>query len=61
MIPGAERVRFNNSATEVVLSALRLARAHTGRPLVLKFEGHYHGWADEGPRRLRPAAGQMGR
>jgi glutamate-1-semialdehyde 2,1-aminomutase len=48
MIPGAERVRFNNSATEVVLSALRLARAHTGRPLVLKFEGHYHGWSDEG-------------
>jgi glutamate-1-semialdehyde 2,1-aminomutase len=48
MIPGAERVRFNNSATEVVLAALRLARAHTGRPLILKFEGHYHGWADEG-------------
>lgn len=48
MIPSAERVRFNNSATEVVLAALRLARAHTGRPLILKFEGHYHGWADEG-------------
>lgn len=48
MIPGAERVRFNNSATEVVLSAFRLARAHTGRKLILKFEGHYHGWADEG-------------
>lgn len=30
MVPGAERVRFNNSATEVVLSALRLARAHNG-------------------------------
>lgn len=48
MIPSAERVRFNNSATEVVLTALRLARGHTGRKLVLKFEGHYHGWADEG-------------
>ena len=48
MIPGAERVRFNNSATEVVLTATRLARAHTGRRLILKFEGHYHGWADEG-------------
>lgn len=48
MIPGAERVRFNNSATEVVLGAFRLARAHTGRKLILKFEGHYHGWADEG-------------
>jgi glutamate-1-semialdehyde 2,1-aminomutase len=48
MIPSAELVRFNNSATEVVGAALRLARAHTGRPLVLKFEGHYHGWGDEG-------------
>jgi glutamate-1-semialdehyde 2,1-aminomutase len=48
MIPSAERVRFNNSATEVVLSAFRLARAHTGRKLILKFEGHYHGWGDEG-------------
>jgi len=48
MIPSAELVRYNNSATEVVLSAFRLARAHTGRPLILKFEGHYHGWADEG-------------
>jgi glutamate-1-semialdehyde 2,1-aminomutase len=48
MIPSAELVRFNNSATEVVCSAFRLARAHTGRPLILKFEGHYHGWSDEG-------------
>lgn len=48
MVPSAEFVRFSNSATEVVLSAFRVARAHTGRPLILKFEGHYHGWADEG-------------
>ncbi|MDB6028664.1 MAG: aminotransferase class [Verrucomicrobiales bacterium] len=48
MIPSAELVRFSNSATEVVLSAFRLARGHTGRKLILKFEGHYHGWADEG-------------
>src|SRR5437773_2764668 len=48
MMPSAELVRFNNSPTQAVLSALRLARAHTGRPLILKFEGHYHGWADEG-------------
>lgn len=48
MIPSAELVRFNNSATEVVLAAFRLARAHTGRRLILRFEGHYHGWADEG-------------
>lgn len=48
MIPSAELVRFNNSATEVVMTAFRLARAHTGRPLILRFEGHYHGWSDEG-------------
>ncbi|MDB6116697.1 MAG: aminotransferase class [Verrucomicrobiaceae bacterium] len=48
MIPSAELVRFNNSATEVVMSALRLARGHTGKPLILKFEGSYHGWSDEG-------------
>lgn len=48
LIPSAELVRFNNSATEVVSAAFRLARAHTGRPLILKFEGHYHGWGDEG-------------
>jgi glutamate-1-semialdehyde 2,1-aminomutase len=48
MIPSAERVRFNNSATEVVMSAFRLARGLTGRKLILKFEGHYHGWSDEG-------------
>lgn len=48
MIPSAELVRFNNSATEVVGAAFRLARAHTGRPLILRFEGHYHGWNDEG-------------
>jgi len=48
MIPSAELVRFNNSATEVVSAAFRVARAQTGRPLILKFEGHYHGWADEG-------------
>ncbi len=48
MVPSSEFVRFNNSATEVVLAALRLARAHTHRRLVLRFEGHYHGWGDEG-------------
>ncbi len=48
MISSAELVRFNNSATEVVSAAFRLARAHTGRKLILRFEGHYHGWADEG-------------
>lgn len=48
MMPAAELVRFSNSATEAVQTAFRLARAHTGRPLILRFEGHYHGWSDEG-------------
>src|ERR1700761_5766516 len=37
MVPSAERVRFGNSGTEVVMSAFRLARSHTNRPLILKF------------------------
>jgi glutamate-1-semialdehyde 2,1-aminomutase len=48
MIPSAELMRFSNSATEAVLTAFRLARAQTGRKLILRFEGHYHGWSDEG-------------
>ena len=47
-ISSVELVRFTSSATEAVLTALRLARAHTGRDLILRFEGHYHGWTDEG-------------
>jgi len=60
MIRGAERVRFNSSATEVVLAAFRLARAHTGKPLILKFEGHYHGWGDEGLIGFAPSPDQWG-
>ncbi|CAB4930546.1 MAG: glutamate-1-semialdehyde 2,1-aminomutase [Actinobacteria bacterium] len=41
-----ERVRFTNSGTEAVMTAVRLARAKTGRPLILKFSGCYHGHAD---------------
>lgn len=45
-IPWAEKVRFVNSGTEAVMSALRLARAFTGRNKILKFEGCYHGHVD---------------
>lgn len=41
-----EKVRFTSSGTEATMSAIRLARGFTGRSLVLKFEGHYHGHAD---------------
>ncbi len=46
MVPGVEKVAFCNTGTEATLYALRLARATTGRPLVAKFEGGYHGTHD---------------
>ncbi|MDO8612465.1 MAG: glutamate-1-semialdehyde 2,1-aminomutase [Dehalococcoidia bacterium] len=45
-IPSMELVRFVNSGTEATMSALRLARAFTGRDRIVKFEGCYHGHAD---------------
>ncbi len=45
-MPSIERIRFVSSGTEAAMSALRLARAATGRDLVIKFEGGYHGHAD---------------
>ncbi|HXG41627.1 MAG TPA: glutamate-1-semialdehyde 2,1-aminomutase [Dehalococcoidia bacterium] len=45
-LPSLEMVRFVNSGTEATMSALRLARAYTGRSKVVKFEGCYHGHAD---------------
>jgi glutamate-1-semialdehyde 2,1-aminomutase len=45
-MPSMERLRFVSSGTEAAMSALRLARAATGRDLVVKFEGCYHGHAD---------------
>lgn len=45
-VPSVEMVRFVSSGTEATMSALRLARAFTGRPKIVKFEGCYHGHAD---------------
>lgn len=45
-MPALERLRFVSSGTEAVMSAIRVARAATGRSLVLKFDGCYHGHAD---------------
>ena len=45
-LPGESRVRFVNSGTEAVMTAIRLARGVTGRPVVAKFTGCYHGHAD---------------
>ena len=46
LVPGAELVRFTSSGTEATLLALRIARVASGRPKVLKFQGHFHGWHD---------------
>jgi glutamate-1-semialdehyde 2,1-aminomutase len=46
LMPSIERVRFVNSGTEATMSAIRVARAATGRERIVKFEGCYHGHAD---------------
>jgi len=46
LYPGLEQVRFVSSGTEAVMSAIRVARAVTGRNLIVKFSGCYHGHAD---------------
>jgi glutamate-1-semialdehyde 2,1-aminomutase len=46
LVPAAERLRFVNSGTEATMHALRLARGATGREMILKFDGCYHGASD---------------
>jgi glutamate-1-semialdehyde 2,1-aminomutase len=45
-VPAVEQVRLVSSGTEATMSAVRLARGATGRPVVVKFAGHYHGHVD---------------
>jgi glutamate-1-semialdehyde 2,1-aminomutase len=46
LVPSAERVIFSCTGSEATYHAIRLSRTHTARPLILKFEGNYHGWHD---------------
>ena len=46
LVPSLELVRLVSSGTEATMTAIRLARGHTGRSLIVKFEGCYHGHAD---------------
>ncbi len=46
LLPHVDKVRFANTGTEAAMGAIRLARGHTGRRKIIKFEGHYHGWWD---------------
>src|SRR6185436_2234414 len=52
-----ERLRFATSGSEAVLYAVRAARAFTGRPRILKFEGSYHGGYDTVSVSVDPGAG----
>jgi glutamate-1-semialdehyde 2,1-aminomutase len=60
LVPCAERVAFTSSGSEAVQLALRLARAFTGRNLILKFEGHYHGWMDSALISYHPVREDVG-
>lgn len=57
LMPSVERVRFVNSGTEAAMSAIRVARAATGRDKIVKFEGCYHGHAD--PFLVQAGSGMM--
>ena len=46
LVPSMDKVRMVNSGTEATMSAIRLARGHTGRDKIVKFEGCYHGHVD---------------
>ena len=54
LFPSAELVRFTGSGTESTMLAMRLARAATGKPKVLRIDGHYHGWHDHAIKGGKP-------
>ena len=54
MVPAAELVRFSNSGTEAVMAALRLARAYTGKDVICKMQGSFHGWHDYATMAMSP-------
>ncbi len=61
LIPCADLCRFSCSGTEAVMHTLRLAREYTGKDLVLKFEGHYHGLSDYVQYNWCPVPDRMGK
>ena len=60
MVPCAERVRFSCAGSEVVQAVIRLARAATQRSVIIKFEGHYHGWMDNILWSIAPSPDEYG-
>lgn len=60
LVPGAELTKFTNTGTEGIMSAMRLARAYTGKEKILKFEGMYHGHNDYVMVNHQAGAGDLG-
>ena len=60
VVPSVDLVRFSNSGTEATMMAVRMARAVTGRPVVVKFEGHFHGWSDSLHWSVKPPLSEAG-
>ena len=54
LYPSAELTRFTASGTEATMLAIRLARAYSGKPKLLRIEGHYHGWHDHVLKGVEP-------
>ncbi|NWD04172.1 aspartate aminotransferase family protein [Pseudomonas gingeri] len=59
-LPAGDKVRFTNSGSEAVMLALRIARGHSGRDIVAKFEGSYHGSYDDVSWSVNPPAAKIG-
>lgn len=59
-VPSIERIRFCNSGTEAVMGAIKAARAFTGRPMIAKIEGAYHGTYDHAETSLGAAPSNWG-
>lgn len=59
-IPSVDKVRFTNSGTEATMNAVRAARAYTGRDLIVKMEGGYHGTYDDFEISVHPAIADAG-
>lgn len=60
LFPSIDMVRFSSAGTEAVLTAMRLARAATGRRLIIKFEGQYHGGHDQVAISYAPSVADAG-
>lgn len=60
IIPGSERVKFTSTGTEAIMSAIRLARAYTGKEKILTFEGMYHGHTNDALVNVHPPVEALG-